>query len=361
MANRPLTLSEMKALALAERQLRLGEPSLAEMRARRRAAVVGLAPTPMTPPGSPGPVWMPGQSAYVVPGEPLDTRRLAAQRRLGLQPAGIMRGDSAAPDARALVPATYRPLAGLAPNQRGQSILVDSTKFNAPTTRDNPNGYFPRTTVVQATSPGDDAEAMYVTLGFKQNTSVPAEAVGIDYFDTRCLAEVTWGIGGAEFTATCDWVNGTILNVCANYLRVVAIVPDNGGLTTYTKPWPVFQLTAGIGYGSPPTTLSRARRTVAVELTSPTIQAEIDVPDFAVGYTIMTNDQTMLPITVTQIEETGAPGAPSYVNTFNNVQNTSNQDPRTFVIGHGVRKLRLNITSSTEVPAYAFVVFNLAL
>lgn len=362
MSDEHLTLSEMKALASLGRQLRLGEPSLAEMRARRKAAVAGLKPTPMGKPGVGGPLWMPEQSAYVVPGEPLDTRRLSAQRRLGLQPAGIMRGDGIAPDARAAVPATYRPLAGLAPNQRGGKVSVDSTKFNVPISSlpAGSPGFFPRNTLVQARSPGDDAEHVSISLGF--NFTTPLVSGSYTGFDPRVYGEMVWGIGGAEFKATFDWVNGTVLTVPANYVRVVGIVPDNGG-ASFTPPYsaPLFELAAGISYGTPPAHANRARLSVPVaEALALDTDVTIEIPNFAIGFSVQ-GPTASLPINLTQSEDTLG-GAGAYVNVenvFSGNQNSSDQQTSTFPVANGAQFLRVRSTGGATL-AQVVIVFDLA-
>lgn len=365
MAARPLTLEERKALAAMQRGARIAsrEPTLAEMRAQRVARVSGLPPTPMaTPPGLSGPVYLPEHMAYVVPREPLDERRRMAQRHLGLQPAGLMRGDEAAPDAKALVPATYRPLAGLSPNQRGGKVSVDSTKYNVATSSlplGSP-GFFPRNTLVQALSPGDDAEHVSIALGFNFNT--PLVSGSYTGFDPRVYGEVIWGVGGAEFKASFDWINGTVLTLPANYVRVVAIVPDNSA-SSFTPPHvaPIFELAAGISYGSPPAHANRARYSVplAAALAADT-DVTVEIPNFAIGFSVQ-GPTASLPINLTQSEDTsgGAGAVVNVENVFSGNQNSSDQKVNTFPVANGAQFLRVR-SSGGATLAQVVIVFDLA-
>jgi len=135
----------------------------------------------------------------------------------GEQAAGgrrVERADAGLPPAGA----TYRPLAGAQVNNRGgiQTVLVPSA---VPV----PTQIIP-SVVETPKSGGIDAETITIQLSLdlpfamKDPTSTAA-GIPIDV-----VAVVEWGVGGAFFTAEVDWVQGTVIGLCASFVRVSAKV-----------------------------------------------------------------------------------------------------------------------------------------
>lgn len=203
-------------------------------------------------------------SAIVVPPQPLSRRREAAARLLG----------ATSPNAPAH---TVRPLEGLQSNQRGQSVRWDSS--NDPTIYSGPNTI----TVAQCRSSGDDAEVLSVTLGLSYEPEPPSLTA---HYDPRITGTITWGIGGASFATDFDWLNGTVLDVAANFIRVDVSIPNQSTFSTK----PVFVFSAAFAYGAPTAQRNRARLTSDVgALSNGASSSSIAVPPFAVGVNVQTS------------------------------------------------------------------------
>lgn len=217
----------------------------------------------------------------VVRGEPLSRKTDAAVAALGLTPA--------AAGAASNVPETYRPLAGLQQNQRGQRARIDTSTILNTTDLRVP------VTVAQVRSEGDDAEIMTVTLGLDFEPTTPAASVE---FPQDIQATITWGIGGAQFTAQVDWLSGTQLDIAANYIRVDASLPN--------PPWsaggqaqPVFLLSAAFAYGAPSAQKNRVRLTQTLPaIANGATSSPVVIPNFATAANLFAAVATGGPLTI---------------------------------------------------------------
>jgi hypothetical protein len=92
---------------------------------------------------------------------------------------------------------------------------------------------------------GEDAEIISVTLGFSWLGVDPLTLVT----DVSVFSKATldWGVGGANFSAQCDWMNGVTLSIPASSMNVGLIA---GGQPSPTTPIQV-QYSASLSYGSP--------------------------------------------------------------------------------------------------------------
>lgn len=290
---------------------------------------------------------MPNDYRRFIPNDPLDRKYQAGVRQLGLE-----RIQPGGPPSESTPPATYPPLAGLRSNQRGNQVLVDSTQIGQNNTT--------RNTIVEARSPGDDADLITIATGYQLTRSI--SVAGSPLFDTAVVGTVQWGIGGAEFSADFDWLNGTIIAIPANYIRVIATVPDNSALVPAPGDiFPSFLLSAALGYGTVPPHANRARLTVGFQTATTQVanaaSATIVIPDFAVGFTIMTSTGTG-PISIVQSDTTSGGALYRYVNTWLSGSNSLGQDTQTFAVGQGADIVTITNQSGQAQKVYA--VFDLA-
>ena len=161
-----------------------------------------------------------------------------------------------------------RPLRGLAPNKRGSSTtlnLGDKKK-----------------SLVEARTPGQDAEMMTVECG------LTALNPSIGNNSTDIVGTLEWGIGGANFQADFDFVNGLSFSVVANYLRVSAAY--NGAMAPFPFGPPIsFQANAAVGYGSTARRAGVARRTLDLGTILVGATAFFLIPPFATTLGITTD------------------------------------------------------------------------
>jgi len=91
-------------------------------------------------------------------------------------------------------------------------------------------------------------------------------------------AIVHWGVGGAQFQAIVDYVNGVAFSVCASFLSVIAVV-SQGAAENVQGTSAAYILKANVGPGW---TKGNARRTVFLgALANTTESAVMTVPQFA--------------------------------------------------------------------------------
>ena len=121
-------------------------------------------------------------------------------------------------------------------------------------------------TIVDARTDSLDAEMLTVTMGWQIDGSAAPSLVDM-------FATVTWGVGGATFTAEIDVVNGYVFCIIANYIRI-----DIGNNST---PGTKFQVSASVGYGTFVHPNSPARRTKELGVILNTASAVVDLPPFA--------------------------------------------------------------------------------
>jgi len=177
--------------------------------------------------------------------------------------------------------ATYRPLGGAQQNNRGNSRIVTLDSDAGTPVQQIPS-------IVQTPlRSGDDAEVLAVSLGFV----LPAQANDVNdnasLIPVRVTAIVEWGIGGAFFTAECDWSQGITFAVTASFLRISARVEAIPVLGVGSID---LVLTAGIAYGNASTlnVSSPCRLTVDLgSIASGATSTPIPVPPWAVGCTVV--------------------------------------------------------------------------
>lgn len=186
---------------------------------------------------------------------------------------------------------TYRPLGGAQQNNRGNARLVTLTRSIGQNTILVPS------VVETSKNSGDDAEALSVQLAMElpDEFTSPVGAAADCPFEVVCLLE--WGVGGAFFSAECDWNQGVSFSVCASFLRVSARVTYGDSIFGLNLDVPIV-LKASIAYGNADSlnVSSSARRTLPMSKTgnvSPFILAPGDVSDiipiplWAMGFTLM--------------------------------------------------------------------------
>jgi hypothetical protein len=176
---------------------------------------------------------------------------------------------------------TYRPLGGAQQNNRGNSRIVTLDSDAGTPIQNIPS-------IVQTPlRNGDDAEVLAVSLGYELPDSANDPLNNQGLIPVRITAIIEWGIGGAFFTAECDWNQGITFAVTASFLRVSARVDAIPILGVGVIP---LVLTAGIAYGNASTlnVSSPCRLTVDLgSLASGVTSAVTVVPPWAVGATIV--------------------------------------------------------------------------
>ncbi len=171
---------------------------------------------------------------FVVPDFKLTARHESANRILG---ASLSQQHG--------IPAhTYRPLAGALENNRGNSAVI------------NPGATIPLIAST-AMSAGQDAETIVATLGLSIANAPNETLILTESITVRAILE--WGIGNAKFTAECDWLDGTAIQIPASFLRVGGRFE---GTLARGNPQPVpIQLDVGFSYGSAGRRICPARYT----------------------------------------------------------------------------------------------------
>jgi hypothetical protein len=239
---------------------------------------------------------------------------------------------------------TVRPLQGLNEQQRGSSINIPLTQST------------PFTTVVNARTESADAEMLCVAIGVVVNGSTIAGAS----FDLKGL--ITWGVGGANFQAEIDLVNGLVFNIPANFIRV-----DVGCDVLSPVATGSFQVSAGVSYGAGyPQTSAPTRRTKiapAFAGAGPAF-ADLPVPAFATAFTpwqarlaagAVGAGVALQPFTIVV---SGGTAFPTYEWTTD--ANTGRQGENTFPLPNGATNIRL-ITTAAQGFLQAGVIYHLAI
>lgn len=186
---------------------------------------------------------------------------------------------------------TIRPLSGQDENNRGFAVILPP-----------PDALIGETgvrTLLQMRSRGLDAELLNVVLGIDladfDNSNEDVFGPIIPY--VRCSLD--WGIGGAHFSAVCDWMQGTQLSIPANYISVGAIYvkQQNAFSPTPFEP-PRFRCAAGLAYGNAGRIASTARYTELVQLQSIGSTAVVQIPKYALSATILPVNNSVVGVTV---------------------------------------------------------------
>lgn len=208
-------------------------------------------------------------------------------------------------------PNTYRPLAGMTQNMRGQTKVLEWTtagtgildqRFGIPALVQTPRDC------------GDDAEILSVILGMEiqaPEVSNPIrQGAGI-----IALARIEWGIGGASFSANVDWQQGTILSVPASSLKVTCEAVcsfDPIHPPTPASPFKV-AFSAALAYGLPGSyggsSPARLTDNQATGLGAGMASALFEIPQWATSFNLISQNAGGAPpdFTVTMFRAPGDP------------------------------------------------------
>jgi hypothetical protein len=285
----------------------------------------------------------------VVRTEPGDRRPLPPDQGWSRDPGkGFDRSTAPAPN--------YRPLQGAADNNRGNSVILEPVISSGAFGIVNGTGKI--ATVVQAPrDSGQDAEVITVTLGLSWDGipegDVPSAGIAL------VKANVGWGVGGASFKAVLDWNNGTVFSLPASFINVGAIYEGVGAGGTDL---PNAILTASLAYGD--TGRSDARLTQVLEAMDPTDSQVLNVPPFARGFMVCTNQGSPS----LQMECWSASSA-AIATAFNlatfvysDTSNFSGQKPGFFPIPNGTRAIKITNLGAVRIEDIsALLVWDLSL
>lgn len=174
---------------------------------------------------------------------------------------------------------TVRPMSGLDANSRGMTIVLPPPVSAGPGLVSE-SGF---RTLVDMRSRGPDAELINVTLDIQLGSGLDDRTIfpfGTHFPTVQAILE--WGIGGAQFSAICDWLQGTQLSIPGNTLRVSAQYVNVAGAA---PPPPSFIVSAGLSYGNIGRMSSPARFTDRVSLGA---GATVDrkIPKYATSFTL---------------------------------------------------------------------------
>lgn len=142
---------------------------------------------------------------------------------------------------------TFRPLAGLASNYRGGTVIMNPVD-------DQGNvlvGNLTRNVIQLPTNAGQDAEVLSLVLGLETSPD-PSVVTDASY---KVTAALQFGIGGASFSALMDWDNGKIITVPASFLSIDGIYAVPAPVAPDFANPPQITLSAAVGYGA----ISRSR------------------------------------------------------------------------------------------------------
>ncbi len=209
----------------------------------------------------------------------------------GEQSLGARRATLVAEEQKSPPAPTYRPLGGAQQNNRGNIKIVTLPTATGLNTVQVPS------VVETSKSSGDDAEVISVQLALELPDSFTSSAGAAANCPLEIIAVLEWGVGGAFFSAECDWNQGASFSITASFLRVSARVNYGSvlfGLGADTD----IVLKASLGYGNPVSLQqsSSARRTVPMRnsasaspfIIGPGITSDrIAIPPFAMGFTLI--------------------------------------------------------------------------
>lgn len=258
-----------------------------------------------------------------------------------------------------------RPLAPVPPANRGATKVIDP-----------PFSLAAGNTLASTRAPVVDLrswagcatpEALIVSLGRSavrtpNGPTAPPDVPG--FILPRIRAHVRWGVGGsASFEALVDWQHGTQLTIGAEYVQVEAIYD------VVTEPWafptdfdpcdlPVYNLAAGVSYGSVAVNSNPARLTEIVQIETPGApETIIAIPPFATSFTAFTHSD----VEIASVRQVGF--GTSYATEH---QFSAPTDPTDYCvedaipIWNGAETLRISNLSDGG-PLHLFIVFGLTL
>jgi hypothetical protein len=262
-----------------------------------------------------------------------------------------------------------RPLRGLVQNQRGASAIL------RPQDPGQPIQFVP---VLEARAKGDGAETMTLTIGvtaeqadttFKPNLLFLAGGVaGNPLFFPRAttvlIGRLQWGIGSANFEVFFDLERGTVIPICANWVRFSA------AMVLFDPAEPVsFLVNASLGYSGTPAFVSPMRFTQFASLDiagEAGADAFLPIPPYAQSFGIQTllnpggPDPAINPSISILVRGTGTTFPNGFASRFNYVSNSnlSLQFENSFPIWNGAQEIVL--TNHAAVITAVKVIYSLA-
>jgi hypothetical protein len=196
-----------------------------------------------------------------------------------------------------------------------------------------------------------------VTLGIE----LASESAGLPVVDdavySAVRAKIEWGVGDAHYEAEVDWQNGTQLSISAENIELAAIyVKATDPAAPADDPvFPTYRLNASFSYGNVGRNSNPARLTELVQITEVDGTARIEIPKFAISYTVIADRLTTYD--TRQIGYSTVYGAEFSKTTVEN--NTLPATENIMPIANGMRFI--DITNTNAGPMSAFVIFGLAL
>lgn len=201
--------------------------------------------------------------------------RLPDAELAGYQGRGIVPHGSAPNERRRNAPETWRPLAGAPQQARGNGKIITVGGSNPTNVVD---------AIVQTPQgQGEDAESICVTLGYDTGMVAAASLAELDLDITATLA---WGVGGANFSAEVDWMNGTTFVLPANFVRVGARLNIN---TAPTEEKIVLFASLAYGQSTGGRLASPIRKTETVSASiAPGVESDpIAIPKFGISMNLI--------------------------------------------------------------------------
>jgi hypothetical protein len=231
---------------------------------------------------------------------------------------------------RRLADIETRPLAGVAENNRGSSLIMNPGDLDR--------------TIIETKHGGSDGEMLSLALGFEL---VNAQPLVLGTGDNFVQARVQFGIGGGTIEAVVDVQNGTIIRFPATTVRVLA------SYTSLQVGNPPLRVFAMVGYGTQSARVSNARFTQRYPVIAAGASRSLAIPKFASAFTI-TSDSPGGP---TSMRAEVAGGG---VSSFYDIVNLNlGQVENFYVIPQGNPVLRLTNTNAFAVQPT--VVYSLTL
>jgi hypothetical protein len=237
-------------------------------------------------------------------------------------------------------PHTYRPLAGLKQNNRGQSFPFEIGGIASLKPQ------LVSSFVETPRNNGDDAEVVAVTLGFELQSNTTDTTTPAPEFlnEFAPVAMVEWGVGGANFSAEVDWSMGCRFNLGASFVRIGLRIPAVSLLGA-----PVNTIfSAALSYGADraarpprltvnPLSAPPAPQTLLAGATS----SLLVIPSFAESFTVVQGSTGGVPQSIRAQLFQGAGGTCSANFTMGDFTNVGFQNERTFPVPNGARLIHL--------------------
>jgi len=243
---------------------------------------------------------------------------------------------------------TVRPLSGLDSNSRGMTLVLPPPTISGAPGTVNESGF---RTLVDMRSRGPDSELLNITLNLMLGDGLDDRTIFPFGNNVPMVqAVLDWGIGGAQFSAVCDWLQGTQLSIPANTLRVSAQYVNVQNLAGPAPP--SFIVSAGLSYGNTGRMSSPARFTERLQIL-PGFPVDRKIPKYATGFAIASNSPCLIDVG----PFVGGLLQYSFVPPMSNAgqRNVENSFP----LPNGVRSITITNTSGVSSP-YA-IIYTLAI